>query len=94
MLGKARILLQIEADFGDAVIPPPVKMACPPLLDLPAPRLCAYQNVNSIRRGDEACFIAVRMPIRILCDHPWSIIERMHCLKEERIAAREKHLSI
>ena len=44
MLGRARIPLQIDIGFGDAVIPPPLEMTYPTLLDLPAPRLRAYQR--------------------------------------------------
>jgi hypothetical protein len=44
MLGKARIPLQIDVGFGDAVIPPPEEMSYPTLLDLPAPRLRAYRR--------------------------------------------------
>ncbi|MDX2029365.1 MAG: nucleotidyl transferase AbiEii/AbiGii toxin family protein [Blastocatellia bacterium] len=42
MLGRARIPMQIDIGFGDAVIPPPTEMTYPTLLDLPAPRLRAY----------------------------------------------------
>ncbi len=44
LLGKARIPLQIDIGFGDAVVPPPMEMTYPTLLDLPAPRLRAYQR--------------------------------------------------
>lgn len=44
MLGRARIPLQIDIGFGDAVVPPPTEMTYPTLLDLPAPRLRAYQR--------------------------------------------------
>lgn len=44
MLGKARIPLQIDVGFGDAVIPPPVEMMYLTLLEYPAPRLHAYRR--------------------------------------------------
>ena len=44
MLGKARITLQIDVGFGDAVIPPPTELTYPCLLDFPAPVLRAYQR--------------------------------------------------
>jgi hypothetical protein len=44
MLGKARITLQIDVGFGDAVIPSPVEMTYPTLLEYPAPRLRAYRR--------------------------------------------------
>lgn len=48
MLGKARIPLQIDVGFGDAVIPSPTEIEYPTLLDFPAPRLCAYQRETVI----------------------------------------------
>lgn len=44
MLGKARIPLQIDVGFGDAVVPPPAESEYPTLLDLPAPRLRVYRR--------------------------------------------------
>jgi hypothetical protein len=41
-LGAARIQLQIDVGFGDAVRPPPRKLPLPTLLDLPAPVLKSY----------------------------------------------------
>ncbi|MBN1773514.1 MAG: nucleotidyl transferase AbiEii/AbiGii toxin family protein [Deltaproteobacteria bacterium] len=41
-LGAARIQLQIDVGFGDAVRPPPRKLPLPTLLDLPAPALKSY----------------------------------------------------
>ncbi|NQU22657.1 MAG: nucleotidyl transferase AbiEii/AbiGii toxin family protein [Candidatus Nealsonbacteria bacterium] len=41
-LGKARIRLQIDIGFGDAIIPKPRKQAVPCILDFEAPRLAVY----------------------------------------------------
>jgi len=41
-LGVARILLQIDIGFGDAVRPPPRRLPFPTLLDMPTPVLKAY----------------------------------------------------
>lgn len=41
-LGNARLNLQIDVGFGDAVIPEPAEIEYPALLDLPAPRIRAY----------------------------------------------------
>jgi predicted nucleotidyltransferase component of viral defense system len=43
MLGKARIPLQIDIGFGDAVTPAPQEIAFPTILDFPAPFLRAYR---------------------------------------------------
>lgn len=42
ILGKARIPLQVDIGFGDAVTPRPRRVTLPTLLDLPAPALRAY----------------------------------------------------
>lgn len=41
-LGNARISLQMDVGFGDAVTPGPIDIEFPTLLDQPAPRLRAY----------------------------------------------------
>lgn len=41
-LGTARIALQIDVGFGDAITPAPREMTFGPMLDLPAPRLRTY----------------------------------------------------
>ena len=42
-LGSARLPLQIDVGFGDAVLPPPEPIEFPVLLDHPAPNLHAYR---------------------------------------------------
>lgn len=42
MLSGARIHLQVDVGFGDAVVPQPKNMKYPALLDLPAPSIKAY----------------------------------------------------
>jgi hypothetical protein len=41
-LGNARLNLQIDAGFGDAVTPEPAEIDYPALLDSPSPRIRAY----------------------------------------------------
>lgn len=41
-LGSARIVVQVDVGFGDAVTPPPEEIEYPTLLGQPAPRLWAY----------------------------------------------------
>ncbi len=47
-LSGARIHLQIDVGFGDAVVPRPEKVDYPSLLDLPAPRVEAYTRYTVI----------------------------------------------
>lgn len=41
-LGQARVPVQVDVGFGDAVVPDPREIVYPVLLDFPAPRIRAY----------------------------------------------------
>ncbi len=47
-LGQARISLQIDVSHGDAVIPKPIELAFPTILQFPEPHLFAYQKETVI----------------------------------------------
>jgi len=47
-LGVARIPIQVDIGFGDAVLPKPELLDYPTLLDFPAPRLLAYSQETVI----------------------------------------------
>jgi hypothetical protein len=47
-LGVARIPIQVDIGFGDAVLPKPEPLDYPTLLDFPAPRLLAYPRETVI----------------------------------------------
>jgi hypothetical protein len=53
-LGQARIDLQVDVGFGDAVTPGPVKVQFPALLDLPAPELAAYPRETVVAEKFQA----------------------------------------
>jgi predicted nucleotidyltransferase component of viral defense system len=54
-LGVARIPVQVDVGFGDAVTPPPVENSYPVLLaDMPAPRLRVYARETAIAEKVEA----------------------------------------
>jgi hypothetical protein len=48
LLGVARATMQIDVGFGDAVVPDPVDIEVPTLLDFPAPKLLGYQRDTTI----------------------------------------------
>jgi len=48
LLHKARIPLQIDIGFGDAVTPAPEKIEFPTILDAPAPKLLAYPRYTMV----------------------------------------------
>jgi hypothetical protein len=47
-LGPARIAVQVDVGFGDAVTPPPEPIQYPTILDYPAPRLSAYHPATVV----------------------------------------------
>jgi predicted nucleotidyltransferase component of viral defense system len=47
-LEQARIPIQVDIGFGDAVVPDPEETDFPPLLDFPSPHLRAYRRETSI----------------------------------------------
>jgi predicted nucleotidyltransferase component of viral defense system len=53
-LGTARVSLQLDIGFGDAVVPPPVLLDYPVILDLPGPRLRGYVKETVVAEKFEA----------------------------------------
>lgn len=53
-LGNARITMQVDVGFGDAVVPGPTEVNYPTILDLPAPRLSGYSRESAIAEKFEA----------------------------------------
>ena len=54
MLHQARISLQIDIGFGDAVTPEPERIEFPTLLDAPPPKLLAYPSYTMVSEKAEA----------------------------------------
>lgn len=47
-LGAAKVPVQVDVGFGDAIVPEPQSTLLPALLDFPAPRLRAYARESTI----------------------------------------------
>ena len=47
-LGTARVVMQLDVGFGDAVIPGPETIDYPTILDLPAPRVQGYTCESAV----------------------------------------------
>lgn len=60
-LGDARIPVQVDVGFGDAVVPGPVELAFPSLLGFPAPVLRAYPRETVVAEKTEA-MVALGLP--------------------------------
>lgn len=54
LIGGAKLLLQIDVGFGDVVVPGPVEMDFPVLLQFPSPHLRVYSLESSIAEKFEA----------------------------------------
>ncbi len=54
LLARARIAMQLDVGIGDVMVPGPVEIAYPTLLDLPAPRLKGYPRETAIAEKFEA----------------------------------------
>jgi hypothetical protein len=64
-LDTARLTVQVDVGIGDAVSPAPEWLEYPSLLDLPAPRLRAYQPETSIAEKLHAMVFLGRANIRM-----------------------------
>jgi len=53
-LGKAVLQLQIDVGFGDAVVPAPIEIEFPVLLEFPCPRLRGYRPETVVAEKSEA----------------------------------------
>jgi hypothetical protein len=53
-LGKAKIRMQIDVGFGDALYPTPEQQELPTILDFPAPSLLCYTRESAIAEKFEA----------------------------------------
>lgn len=53
-LGQARVTVQIDVGFGDAITPPPTRVDYPTILDYPAPALKAYPRETVVAEKFQA----------------------------------------
>jgi hypothetical protein len=56
-LGQAQTRVQLDVGFGDVVVPTPVEVDYPTILDLAAPRLCGYTRESAIAEKFEAMVV-------------------------------------
>jgi hypothetical protein len=53
-LGRARVPMQIDIGFGDALVPGPVPVRLPTILDLPPPELQGYSRESTVAEKFQA----------------------------------------
>jgi len=64
-LGNARIALQIDVGFGDAITPAPTIIDYPTILDFPAPRIRAYHPATVVAEKFNAMIVLGMMNSRL-----------------------------
>ncbi len=64
-LGPARLAIQVDVGFGDAVTPAPEPIQYPVILDFPAPRLRAYHPVTVVAEKVNAMVVLGAMNSRM-----------------------------
>ena len=64
-LGKARIPIRIDVGFGDQLVPGPVAMSFPTLLNFPSPELLAYSRESAIAEKFQAMVFLEEINSRI-----------------------------
>jgi hypothetical protein len=74
LLARARIAMQLDVGIGDVMVPGPVEIAYPTLLDFPAPRLKGYPRETVVLwpehpAGHAAEQISSQINVRC-CGHP------------------------
>jgi len=53
-IGKIRLHMQVDVEFGDVIVPGPIPIDFPALLDFPAPHLLAYSPESAIAEKFQA----------------------------------------
>ncbi len=64
-LGNARLAIQIDIGFGDAVSPAPMLIEYPTILDFPAPRIRAYHPATVVAEKFNAMIVLGMMNSRL-----------------------------
>ena len=86
LLGSARIPMQIDVGFGDAITPAPTIQAFPTLLDMDAPRLRMYPPETVVAEKLEAAVTRGMINSRMKDYYDLLVIFRTHALSDESLA--------
>jgi hypothetical protein len=86
MLGNARIPMQIDVGFGDAVTPSPVVQAFPTLLEMDAPYLRMYPPETVVAEKLEAAVTRGMVNSRMKDYYDLLVISRTHHLIADTLA--------
>ena len=81
-LSKARIPMQIDIGFGDAIVPGPTEVAYPTMLDFPAPVLQAYPKETVVAEKLEALTALGVLNSRMKDYYDLALLSRMYPFEE------------
>ena len=84
-LAKARIRLQIDIGFGDVIVPAPVSLEYPTLLDLPAPVIRAYSKETVIAEKLEALVTLGLLNSRLKDYYDIALLARLYAFDGEQL---------
>lgn len=85
-LGNARVSLQIDIGFGDVIVPGPIMVAYPALLDFPAPELNGYTMESTIAEKFQAMVKLGVLNSRMKDFHDIWMLSRMFDFRGEMLA--------
>ena len=84
-LAKARIRLQIDIGFGDVIVPAPVSLEYPTLLDLPAPVIRAYSKETVIAEKLQALVTLGLLNSRLKDYYDIALLARLYAFDGEQL---------
>ena len=90
-LGGMRLPLQVDLGFGDAVVPPPVWISYPSMLDFDAPRLLGYPAEVTAAEKLHAIVIRGRANTRLKDYYDLYTADRLGLLPEGGLAEAISH---
>ena len=85
-LGNARIAIQIDVGFGDAITPAPTIIDYPTILDLPAPRIRAYHPATVVAEKFNAMIVLGMMNSRLKDFYDVHVILRNMNIDDQELA--------
>jgi hypothetical protein len=80
-IGNMRLSMQVDVGFGDVIVPGPIPIDFPALLDFPSPHLLAYSPESAIAEKFQAMVILDSANSRMKDFYDISLLARTHPFK-------------
>jgi hypothetical protein len=77
-LAKARIPMQIDVGFGDVIVPKPLEIEYPAMLEFPPPVLCAYPRETVVAEKLEALTVLGMLNSRVKDYYDIALLARLY----------------